>query len=154
LNLPLTADPALEKATAGYSAPRTVDDKDSKLVCFSFYAPAEKKSNMVTGAQVQKIFFEQTGLNLMATGVSFRIPQDSSENIAKAKKEVILAAGTFQSPKLLELSRIGGVGLLRKRGIPVLVDNPHVGEHLRDHLLTGICFEVKDRLVTADGLLR
>jgi choline dehydrogenase-like flavoprotein len=91
---------------------------------------------------------------LTAIGVSFRILQDSSENVAKAKKEVILAAGTFQSPKLLELSGIGGVEVLEKHGIPVLVDNPHVGEHLRDHLLTGICFEVKDGLVTADGLLR
>jgi choline dehydrogenase-like flavoprotein len=55
---------------------------------------------------------------------------------------------------LLELSRVGGVEVLEKHGIPVLLDNPHVGEHLRDHLLTGICFEVKDGLATADGLLR
>jgi choline dehydrogenase-like flavoprotein len=158
LNLPLTADPALGKGTGGYSAPGTVDPatKTRSSSASAFYTPAEKKPNLhvVTGAQVQKILFEQAGLNLTTTGVSFRILQYSSENVAKAKKEVILAAGTFQSPKLLELSGIGSAELLRKHGIPVLVHNPHVGEHLRDHLLTGICFEVKDGLATADGLLR
>jgi choline dehydrogenase-like flavoprotein len=158
LKLPLTADPALGKATGGYSAPGTVDPatKTRSSSASAFYTPAENKSNLhvVTGAQVQKILFEQEGPNLTATGVSYRILKGSSENVAKAKKEVILAAGTFQSPKLLELSGIGGATLLEKHGIPVLVDNPHVGEHLRDHLLTGISFEVKDGLVTRDGLLR
>jgi choline dehydrogenase-like flavoprotein len=77
LNLPLTADPALGKATEGYSAPGTVDPatKTRSSSAPAFYTPAEKKSNLhlVTGVQVQKILFEQAGLNLTATGVNFHI---------------------------------------------------------------------------------
>ena len=41
----------------------------------------------------------------------------------KARKEIILAAGVFQSPKLLELSGIGGRELLSKHGIDTIIDN-------------------------------
>jgi choline dehydrogenase-like flavoprotein len=56
LDLPLTVDPALGKATGGYSAPGTVDPvtKTQSSSASAFYTPAEKKSNLhvVTGAQV------------------------------------------------------------------------------------------------------
>ena len=55
LDLPLTADPALGKATGGYSAPRMDPaTKTRSSSASAFYAPAEKKSNLhvVTGAQV------------------------------------------------------------------------------------------------------
>jgi choline dehydrogenase len=51
-----------------------------------------------------------------------------------ARREVIVAAGVFNSPKLLQLSGLGPASLLRKMGIPVIRDLPGVGANLQDHL--------------------
>ncbi len=55
----------------------------------------------------------------------------------------MLAAGALNSPRLLELSGIGGAGLLQTLDIPVVVDNPHVGENLQNHVMVGTNFEIK-----------
>ena len=47
--------------------------------------------------------------------------------------EVILAAGAFQTPKLLELSGIGSKAVLARYGITPIIDNPGVGENLQNH---------------------
>ncbi|KAK2606237.1 hypothetical protein QQS21_003408 [Conoideocrella luteorostrata] len=72
----------------------------------------------------------------------------------ETRKEVILSAGAFNSPKILELSGIGSRALLDKYKIPVVVDNPNVGENLQDHVLAGISFEVQDFINTKDDLMR
>ena len=59
----------------------------------------------------------------------------------RATKEVILAAGAFESPKLLMLSGVGPAAQLRNHGIDVLVDLPGVGEHLLDHTDTALTWE-------------
>jgi choline dehydrogenase len=48
--------------------------------------------------------------------------------------EVVLAGGAINSPQLLQLSGVGDAALLRRFGIPVVVDLPGVGENLQDHL--------------------
>ncbi len=55
----------------------------------------------------------------------------------RAEREVILAAGAIESPKLLMLSGIGPADVLRQHGIAVAVDRPEVGRNLQDHLLIG-----------------
>lgn len=71
-----------------------------------------------------------------------------------ATKEVILAAGAFNTPKLLELSGVGNENLLSELEIPVVVHSPGVGENLQDHLMTGVSFEVVDGVLTGDPLIR
>lgn len=71
-----------------------------------------------------------------------------------ARKEIIIAAGAFNTPKLLELSGIGNKDLLTKYGIPTIIENSGVGENMQDHLASGISFEVADGVVTGDSLLR
>jgi choline dehydrogenase len=51
-----------------------------------------------------------------------------------ARAEVIVAAGAFHSPQLLQCSGIGPGALLHSLGIPVQVDAPEVGRNLQDHL--------------------
>ena len=56
----------------------------------------------------------------------------------RAKREVILAAGAFNSPQLLMLSGVGPRAQLEKFGIPVVADLPGVGENLQDRYEVGV----------------
>ncbi|HEX4621690.1 MAG TPA: GMC family oxidoreductase N-terminal domain-containing protein, partial [Myxococcaceae bacterium] len=74
-----------------------------------------------------------------------------------AKKEVILSAGTFNSPQLLMLSGIGPKQELANARIPIRLDRPGVGTNLQDRYEVGVVtqlkqpFEVlKDAKFTAD----
>ena len=67
-----------------------------------------------------------------ATGV--RYLQGGETKLAVARREVIVATGSINSPQLLKLSGIGPAAELREFGIDVVVDRPGVGENLQDHL--------------------
>lgn len=59
-----------------------------------------------------------------------------------AKKEVILSAGTFQSPQLLMVSGIGPKATLQQHNIPVVSDLEGVGQNMWDHVLFGPSYRV------------
>src|SRR5438876_5859285 len=64
-----------------------------------------------------------------------------------AEKEVILAAGAINTPKLLMLSGVGEAKALRSLGINVVENLPGVGENLRDHVLvSGVVFKYKGKM--------
>ncbi|KAL4862904.1 hypothetical protein BDV12DRAFT_202619 [Aspergillus spectabilis] len=115
----------------------------------------ERGFRVLTEAVVKRVLFEGSPSGEeggVASGVEVVI--DGHVQNLKAKKEVLLCAGAINTPKILELSGIGDEERLRKHDIPVLVNNPHVGENLQDHLSTGISFEAIDSVVTLDPLLR
>lgn len=66
------------------------------------------------------------------TGV--RYVQDGEAHEVQADAEVLLSAGSVQSPQILQLSGIGPADHLRALGIDVVHDAPEVGENLQDHL--------------------
>ena len=69
--------------------------------------------------------------NGRATGVEVKGP--SGAETFHADSEVILAAGTYMTPKLLMLSGIGPAGALSQHGIAIQADLPGVGQNLQDH---------------------
>ena len=79
-------------------------------------------------ALAARVLFEGT----KAAGVEYR--QGGAVRTARAKREVLLAAGAIQSPQLLELSGVGGAERLQRLGIPVVAHRPAVGENMIDHL--------------------
>ncbi|KAH8896368.1 choline dehydrogenase [Thozetella sp. PMI_491] len=61
----------------------------------------------------------------------------------RARKEVILSAGAFQSPQLLMISGIGPAATLEGLDIPVIANRPGVGQNLSDHAMFGPSYRVK-----------
>ncbi len=70
----------------------------------------------------------------------------------RCNAEVILSGGAINSPQLLQLSGIGPGALLQGLGIPVLRDNPNVGDHLSDH--QGINYTWAMTVPTYNDMLR
>lgn len=68
-----------------------------------------------------------------ATGLLYE--KGGLQHRAKARREIVLSAGSFASPQLLELSGIGRGAVLQAAGVPVVHELPGVGEHLIDHIL-------------------
>ncbi|KAF4550083.1 GMC oxidoreductase-like protein 5 [Elsinoe fawcettii] len=95
---------------------------------------------------VNRVLFEK-GHKLRATGIEL----DSGIQI-KAVKEVILSAGTVQSPGILERSGIGRQSVLSDHGIEVLHELPGVGENLQDHVRIANSFQLRENYTSFDFL--
>ena len=100
----------------------------------AFLRPAMKRSNLTvrTGSQVKSVLIE----NGRAVGVEVMVGSTGSERI-NCNKEVILCAGTIQSPHLLMLSGIGDPIELGKAGVNIIHPLQAVGKHLQDHVWVG-----------------
>jgi choline dehydrogenase len=124
LGLPRNEDfngPAQEGA--GYYHATTWKGRRSSAAT-AYLRPAEKRPNLriQVDCLVKKIVFDGT----RAVGV------ETDKGPFKGR-EILLSAGAFNSPQLLEVSGVGGRALLERHGIPVVHDLPGVGEDLQDH---------------------
>eukprot|EP00752_Nemacystus_decipiens_P001947 g1874.t1 len=70
--------------------------------------------------------------------------------LAKEKAEIFICCGAFRSPKLLMLSGVGPREHLEEKGVGVVVDIPHVGKNLQDHLTLASVSISKRQMVEAD----
>ena len=102
--------------------------------------PAMRRRNLtvVTGALVVRVVVEKG----RATGVEYIA--DGKTVVATATREVVIAAGAINSPKLLLLSGIGPADELRALGVKVVADLPGVGRNLQDHLDINIVARVSE----------
>lgn len=80
-----------------------------------------------THAYVTRILFE----GKRAVGAEYL--QHGRRRQLRARREVILSAGVFQTPQLLMLSGVGDTQSLKNHGIVPMHDQPMVGQHLHDH---------------------
>ena len=115
----------------------------------AFLKPAMRRSNLTvrTNTQVKRILIEHG----KAVGVEVMTAHSSSERI-NCTKEVILSAGTIQSPHILMLSGIGDTTELSKQGIDIILSLPGVGKNLQDHVWTGV--SSLSTIPTANSLLK
>ena len=114
----------------------------------AYLKPARKRANVKveTNALASRILFE----GRRATGVEF--VQGGVTHTARARCEVLVAAGAFQSPQLLQLSGVGPAPRLQAQGIGVVHDLPGVGENLQDHVQYRLMFKVSRPVTTNDEL--
>ena len=92
----------------------------------AYLRPALKRDNCtLMNGLVEKVLIKDG----RATGVAL-----SGGKTVTARREVILAASSINSPKILMLSGIGPAAHLKEHGIEVMADRPGVGQNLQDHL--------------------
>lgn len=117
-----------------------VNQKDGRRVsaAAAYLDPIRKRANLTiwTGAQAQRILLD----GRRATGIE--VIQRGTVRQAHARGEVILAAGAFHSPQLLELSGIGDPEILSAAGIDLAHAAPGVGANYIDHYCTRMNWRV------------
>jgi choline dehydrogenase len=95
----------------------------------AYLRPALKRKNIsIVKGFARRVIIE----NQRATGVE--IEARNQIQVVKARREVILAASSINSPKLLMLSGIGPGAELQKHGIDVVAERRGVGQNLQDHM--------------------
>ena len=95
----------------------------------AYLKPALKRPNCdLVRALAQKVVIEE------GRAVGVQVLRGGKTEVIRANREVILAASSINSPKLLMLSGIGPAAHLAEHGIPVIADRAGVGQNLQDHL--------------------
>jgi choline dehydrogenase len=107
----------------------------------AFLRPALGRPNLelMTGTRALRVEFEGD----RAVGVRIRSGRGRERSVA-AQREVILSAGSIQSPQLLLLSGIGSADELRAVGVQARHDLPGVGRNLQDHPFVTLIWEVSE----------
>ncbi|KAI9666704.1 MAG: hypothetical protein M1821_004640 [Bathelium mastoideum] len=140
------------KGIGGLIIPGVVAQSERSHAGVAYLSPVLNRSNvtLLEETVVERVIFDQEPTSdVVAAGVQCR--SAGTQKIFRARMEVILCAGTFQSPQILELSGIGDPKLLSSLGISSVIDNPFVGENLQDHLNCGPSYEVNEGIPTLDN---
>ncbi|KAL9122489.1 MAG: hypothetical protein Q9187_000946, partial [Circinaria calcarea] len=112
-----------------------------------------KNLSIVTRTICAKVLFE----GKKAIGVEL-LPSKKGESdvprVVRARKEVILSAGTFETPHILLLSGIGPADQLAALDIPLVHHLPAVGQNLRDHTAASCEFTIDPSIAGHNQLLK
>jgi choline dehydrogenase-like flavoprotein len=134
-----------------YTGLSTIDLKDGtrSYAASGYYKPNAARKNLLvlTDAHVSKVALSPTDGDLYrAEGIDF-IHNNETYQVRGVRREVVLSAGSLQTPQILELSGIGNPETLKKHDIKPLVDLPGVGENLRKPYNTLLIEAVADLLL-------
>ena len=122
---------AMPEGTGLYQV--TIADGRRVSAASAYLRPARRRANLriLTGAPVTRVLFEGD----RAVAVSYQ--RGGRTSTARAGREIIIAAGSVNSPQLLQLSGIGPVDVLKACGIEPRRPSPAAGRHLQDH----VCYD-------------
>jgi choline dehydrogenase len=139
IGLPINDDFAGDSDLGAGLCDLTVRDGKRWSTAAAFLRPAMNRPNLtvLTNAAARKLVLRGE----RCVGVEYAV--DGRVETAEATREVVLAAGSFGSPKILMLSGIGPAAHLKSLGIPVVADLAGVGQNFQDHILTFIIQEAK-----------
>ncbi|KAH0443793.1 choline dehydrogenase [Colletotrichum camelliae] len=139
LGITVAKDQANGSPIGGYFCPHnqdpTTNTRSSAREAYYDNFTTRKNLHLLTGQQVTKVLTTGSGDSVTATGVEFAASKGANVQTATASKEVILAAGTFHTPQILQVSGIGDSALHQSIGVSTVVDLPAVGQNLHDHVL-------------------
>jgi choline dehydrogenase-like flavoprotein len=118
----------------------TIKDGRRHSVAEAFIRPVLQAADLtvLTSARALRLLFD----GRRCVGVEF--DHDGVVRQARADQEVVVCAGTIESPRLLLLSGIGPAAELSRLGIEPRVDLPGVGANLHDHVLAPVIFAARE----------
>jgi choline dehydrogenase len=116
----------------------------STAVAYLRPAKGRKNLHVETSALAQRIVFD----GRRAVAVDYH--KAGALRTVRARKEILVCGGAYNSPQLLQLSGIGPAELLRKHGIDVVLDAPGVGHDLQDHMQVRIVMRCAKRITLND----
>ncbi|PLB53324.1 alcohol oxidase [Aspergillus steynii IBT 23096] len=113
----------------------------------AYYWPVLFRMNLhvmcnTTGDRI--IWEEREGDDLVAVGVEVR--DENGSRVIHVKREVILAAGVFRSPVILQLLGVGNRRILEKHGITTRIDLPTVGENLQEQINNSMAVSTHEKI--------
>ncbi len=103
-----------------------------------------------TNARASGLVFE----GRQVVGVRYLRRRGGTPEEVRARREVIISAGTVNSARLLQVSGVAAPELLAKLGVPVVHALPGVGENFRDHYASRIVMRAKPHVTTLNELAR
>ena len=108
----------------------TIDGGKRQGVTRAYLEEVQNYKNLLVkhNTNVSKIIFEEK------KAIGIEINNNNKTEIYYCNKEIILSAGSINSPKILQLSGIGDPNLLKQKNIEVITELPGVGKNLQDHL--------------------
>jgi choline dehydrogenase len=138
---------ATQEGTGYYQATAKNGRRCSTAV--GYLRPAQQRPNLRVEieALATRVLFE----GRRATGVVYEA--GGAKHEVRAAREVILAAGTINTPQLLQLSGVGPRVLLERHGIPLVHDAPGVGEDLQDHFYCRTFWRCAQPITLNDDML-
>ncbi|KAJ7226613.1 GMC oxidoreductase [Mycena rebaudengoi] len=137
LGVPHNPDSFSGNNTGVWTGSHSIDSSAKRSSSASaYYEPNKAKPNLVviTGAQATRILFNSSSDaagKIVASGIEYH--KDGQLHLVSAKLEVLVCAGSFKTPQLLELSGIGDKKILNGKGVPMVLEIPGVGKNLQDH---------------------
>ncbi|KAI1338705.1 aryl-alcohol dehydrogenase [Xylariaceae sp. FL0016] len=116
-----------------------------------YFEPNKDRPNLkvICNALVHKVTLNDTYNT--ATGVEFSC--NGSIHYVKAKREVLVCAGSVKTPQILELSGIGDPDVLKTAGVECYVTNRSIGANLQDHMWTPLVYQLKPGGLTTNDAL-
>ncbi len=118
----------------------------------AFLKPAMRRPNLEvrTNARASAILFE----GKRAVGIRYLAARGAPPREVRARREVILSAGTVNTARLLQVSGVGPVDLLERLGVPVVHALRGVGANFRDHYASRFVMRAKPGVETLNQLGR
>ena len=140
-----------DQAGVGYFQ-RTIRNGRRVSAARAFLHPAMRRPNLEvrTNARASRIIFD----GRRATGIRYLAERNGPAREVRARREVILSAGTVNTARLLQVSGVGPADLLGAIGVPVLHAMRGVGANFRDHYASRFVMRAKPGVETLNELSR
>jgi choline dehydrogenase len=140
-----------DQAGVGYYQ-RTIRNGRRVSAAKAFLKPAVARGrvDLRTNARASRIVFEAK----RAVGVRYIARRNGPETEVRARREVIVSAGTANTARLLQISGVGPAGLLQSLGVQVVHEIAGVGENFRDHYASRFVMRAKPHVKSLNQLAR